>query len=106
MCRLFALLVILCLALGAQTPDTATIHGQVVDQSRAGIPGVQVTARNILTNLERTAQTDASGKFAIAGLPVAGSYDITAAKEGFAEARLSNATLAGGTTADVTLQLN
>src|ERR1700719_5430832 len=100
MCRLFALLVFVCLALNAQTPDTATIHGQVLDQSHAGIPGVQVTARNILTNLERTAQTDASGKFTIAGLPVAGSYDVTAAKEGFAEARLNNTTVAGGTAAD------
>jgi len=106
MSRSFTFLVVLCLALCAQTPDTATIHGQVVDQSHAGIPAVQVTAKNTLTNLERTAQTDASGKFTIAGLPVAGNYDLTAVKEGFAEARLINTTLAGGTTADIKLQLN
>jgi hypothetical protein len=97
---------VLCVALPAQTPDTATIHGRVVDPSQAGIPGAHVTARNTQTGLARTAQTDASGKFTIAGLPVAGNYDITAVKEGFAEARLKNTMLAGGTRADVNLQLD
>jgi hypothetical protein len=35
--------------LRAQTPDTATIHGQVVDQSHGAVAGVLVTARNTLT---------------------------------------------------------
>jgi hypothetical protein len=94
------------LSLRAQTPDTATIHGQVVDQSRGAVAGVLVTARNTLTGLQRTAPTDTSGNFSLAGLPIAGRYDITAGKPGFAEARLSGVTLAGGTTADVNLQLD
>jgi hypothetical protein len=90
----------------AQTPDTATIHGQVVDQSRGAVGGVLVTAKNALTGLERAVETDTSGNFSLAGLPIAGSYDITAGKPGFAEARLSDVTLAGGTTADLNLQLD
>ena len=105
-----ALLTVLALAFSlgvrAQTPDTATIHGQVVDQSRGAVAGVLVTARNTLTELERAVETDTSGHFSLAGLPIAGRYDITAGKLGFAEARLSDVTLAGGTTADLNLQLN
>jgi hypothetical protein len=93
-------------SLGAQTPDTATIHGRVTDPSRSAVAGVQVKLINKLTGLERTAQTDDAGNFSSAGLPVAGDYDVVATKSGFAEARASHVTLAGGTTAEVDLQLN
>src|ERR1039458_2779125 len=62
----------------AQTPDTATIQGQVTDPSRAAVPGVRVAARNQQTGLERTALTDGAGNYSLAGLPVAGSYQIAA----------------------------
>ncbi|MGA2260628.1 MAG: TonB-dependent receptor [Acidobacteriota bacterium] len=93
-------------ALMAQTPDTATIHGRVVDQRSAGVAGVQITVTNTQTGLQRTGQTDDSGYFSLAGLPVAGSYKITADKQGFAQANLNDVTLAGGTSADIGLQLN
>jgi hypothetical protein len=90
----------------AQTPDEATLRGQVVDQTHAAVPRVQVTATNTLTKLKRTVQTDESGNYSIAGLPISGSYDIVAAKAGFAEMKPTTVTLAGGTTAAVDLQLN
>jgi hypothetical protein len=99
-------LFVLGLCLSAQTPDTATIRGHVVDQTRAGIPGVQVTAKNAQSGLERATQTDETGRFSLAGLPISGKYEITAKKSGFAEARLNDVTLAGGTTADVNLLLS
>ena len=92
--------------LRAQTPDTAIVHGQVVDQSHGGVGGVAVTLKNTQTGLERATQTDASGNFSLAGLPVAGAYDLTASKPGFADAQLKAVTLQGGTTADLNLQLN
>ncbi len=64
---------------------------------------VQVTLSNAV--LKRSAQTDDSGNYSIAGLPI-GSYDVVASKQGFAEMKPVNVTLAGGTTADVDLQLN
>src|ERR1700682_3069563 len=103
------LAVLLCaffLHLAAQTPDTATIHGQVVDQTHSAVAGAQVTVKNTQTGYERTAQTDSSGVFSLPGLSIAGQYDIAASKPGFAEAHLGGMTLAGGTTADVNLQLN
>ena len=93
------------LTLLAQTPDTAAIHGQITDQSRAALAGVRVTVKNTQTGLERSAESDASGAFALGGLPVAGRYDLTAAKENFADARLDNLTLAGGTTAELSLEM-
>src|SRR5271157_4268984 len=102
----FALLLAGSLALSAQTPDTATIHGRVVDQSHAAVAGVEVTVTNSQTDLKRTAQTESSGDFSISGLPVSGSYTISAAKQGFATARLDKVEVSGGGSADVSLQLN
>ena len=106
MSRLSFLALVLALRLPAQTPDTATIHGQVVDQSRAPVAGVHISAKNAQTGLDRTAQSDSSGNFSMAGLSVAGDYNITASKDGFAEANLKAVTLAGGATAELNLQLN
>jgi hypothetical protein len=97
----------MCAVVGfAQTPDTATLQGQVTDTSHAVVPGVEVTVKNSQTGLTRSVKTGDSGKFSVAGLPVAGSYHITAGKQGFAEAHVNNLTLVGGTTANVNLQLN
>src|SRR5438270_8718434 len=67
----------------AQTPDTATIFGQVLDPTHAGIAGAQIAAMNVVSGIKRTVMTDAAGHFSIAGLPVTGSYTLTASKPGF-----------------------
>ena len=90
----------------AQTPDTATVHGHVVDQSHAGVSGVSVTITNVQSGLKRTAQTDSAGDFSVAGLPIAGAYTITASKGNFADATLNGVTLTADTAADLNLQLN
>src|SRR3989442_221691 len=100
------LLTVFVLTIAAQTPDTATINGHVVDQTHAGVAGVDVTVRNALTGLERKARTDDVGAFAVSGLPVAGEYAISAAKQGFTNTDLNGVALKGGTTAAITLQLN
>ena len=105
MSRLILLTCLLALAATAQTPDTATLRGSVIDQTKAAVPMVQVSATNTVTGLKRTAQTDDSGNYSIAGLPV-GTYDVAAGKQGFAEMKPASVTLAGGTTVNVDLQLN
>src|SRR5260370_37782213 len=99
-CLLFASVVF------AQPPDTATIQGQVTDPSRAAVPAVHIAAKNQESGLERTAVTDAAGNYSLPGLPVAGAYEITAAKQGFADAEVKDVTLAGGATAGINLPLN
>ncbi len=96
----------LSILLSAQTPDTATIHGRVTDASHAAVAGVAVKVTSAVSDVDRSAQTDGSGNFSITGLPIAGTYTITANKAGFSEARLADVTLAGGTTANLTLQLS
>src|SRR5579871_112580 len=99
-------IVCLVVSLSAQPPDTATIRGQVTDPSHAAVPGVQITVKNADIGLERTAQSDASGNFSLPGLPINGKYELTANKPGFADSHVSDVTLAGGTTAEINLQLN
>ena len=90
----------------AQTSDTATLHGHIVDQSHAPMAGVQVRVANSLTGTVRTTPTDAAGDFTLAGLPVGPNYRITADKEGFTQARVNSFTLSGGTTADINLEMS
>ena len=80
-CRTIFLFGLLSTALLGQTPDTAGIHGHIVDQSRAAVPGVAVTFGSTLTSLKRVAQTDVQGDFTIGALPGGASYNITASKE-------------------------
>lgn len=90
----------------AQTPDTATIRGQILDANGRAIPSVEITVFNRQTELKRELQTNGNGNFSAAGLPVAGTYRITAAKAGFQNGQLDNVTLAGGTNATLRMQLN
>ena len=90
----------------AQTPDTATIHGHVVDASHAPVAGVAITVSNTQTNLQRKTNTDSDGNFSLAGLPIAGKYNLDAAKQGFAGSHVEDLTLAGGATVDLNLQLS
>ena len=64
------------LSIGAQTPDTATLSGQVQDSTHAAVVHASVSVTNQLTGLERTTQTDDKGEFRLSGLPVAGSYVV------------------------------
>jgi hypothetical protein len=101
-----ALFGLLSTALLAQTPDTATIHGHILDQSRAAVSGAEVILTKAGSPLRRTAQTDQRGDFTITSLPVDGNYTIAATKAGFAPAKQAGIALEGGAAADIGIQLN
>ena len=68
----------------AQTQiTTGVLQGTVTDASGAVMPGVDVEARNVETNLSRTAVTDRDGRFVILQLPP-GRYTATFKISGFA----------------------
>jgi hypothetical protein len=94
------------LKLVAQTPDTASLRGQVVDQSRAVVASAEITATNSITKAERSTHSDPSGYFSLEGLPIAGTWSVSASKPGFAGAHREDLILEGGTAAHITLQLN
>jgi hypothetical protein len=106
-CAPLALLVLiasLTVTFFAQTPDTVTVRGRVLDPAGARIPGVTITLTNNATAAGRNATSNASGFFTFSGLPV-GTYTLTTQKEGFAETT-QQLKLAGGRTAELELQLN
>ena len=94
------------ISLLAQTPDTATLNGLVIDQTRSAIPDVQVTIVNHLTGSRIAATSDRSGRFSQAGLSIAGTYSLVASKQPFAPASLDGIGLSGGVTANVTVNLS
>ena len=106
MCASIIASLFFALALPAQTPDTATIRGQVVDSSRAAVQGALVTINNKLNGVQQKVTTNDTGSFVFAGLPPADSYQVTADKTGFAEAQSSNISLEAGTAAEINLELN
>ncbi len=71
---------------------TALVQGRVVDASGAPAQGATITAHHTATGLERSAQSDASGAYRIAALPV-GSYEIRAELSGFITQARSGITL-------------
>jgi hypothetical protein len=103
-CRLAILIAVFSLGLLAQTPDSVSVRGRIVDPSGAAIPGVQVRITSQLTSTTRTTTSDASGFFSLSGWK-AGSYTLQAHQQGFADVT-RELTLAGGRTADIKLQLN
>src|SRR5215470_14921618 len=104
MLRTSLVLFILAVFSVAQTPDSATIRGKILDQTRAAISGVDVKVKSTSTAFERTATSDSTGTFSLSGLPV-GSYTLTVHKQGFGDVS-RELTLVGGTTADLKLQMN
>lgn len=104
---LMALAIVAVPAIGrAQTPDTSTLRGRVLDQSGAAIVGATVTAANEATGLRRTARTGSDGVYTIAGLPLTGYYTITAEMSGFASKDVGNVELRGGEIASVDVTLS
>jgi len=86
----------LSLPASAQTQiTTAVIEGDVVDSSGAALPGVTIEVKNADTNLTRTAQSDAGGRFLVAQLPP-GRYTATFTLTGFAPRVFENAVVTVG----------
>jgi Outer membrane receptor proteins, mostly Fe transport len=60
----------------------ATVTGVVTDPGQAVMPAVNITIRNVDTNIARTMQTNQEGYFTFTSLPP-GIYELIAEKEGF-----------------------
>lgn len=72
--------------------SVGTISGTVWDQSRAGIPGATVTARNQGTGAVREAVTDVQGRYSMPLLPI-GTYTVSASMAGFQTQERTNVLL-------------
>ncbi len=61
---------------------TGSISGSVTDETKAIMPGVTLTVRNVETGLERTQTSDAEGRYRVLSLGP-GSYELRAELQGF-----------------------
>ena len=91
-------LVLICFIAACALPgsaQTATLRGQVNDETGAIIPGAKVSLTGP-SGLRRTATADNSGSYSFAGLP-AGDYSVLASAPELAQALAARITLKGGT---------
>jgi hypothetical protein len=102
---LFSLALACSCVLAAQTPDTVTLQGTVSDISHASVAQAQITVKNETTGLVRSADSDSSGHFILAGLPIAGAYTISVEKAGFAPAETAHVRFTGGSSAVLGFEL-
>src|SRR5262245_15328305 len=91
----FGLAILLFISISALAQSTATLQGTVTDQSGAILSNARVIVRNQATGLERTVQTDSSGNYQVAALPV-GIYRIEVQAQGFTPQVATDLTLEVG----------
>ena len=86
--------------------STASINGVVRDTTGSVVPDTSVVLRNVDTNVEMRATSNASGNYVFLNVPV-GRYTIEASKQGFSTNRVEPFTLTVNQTAtfNVTLQV-
>ncbi|MCS7024609.1 MAG: TonB-dependent receptor [Bryobacteraceae bacterium] len=80
------------------------ISGLVLDVRQASVPGAKVVAESQALGLQRTAQSDAEGRYAIPDLPI-GKYTVTAEAPGFASQQAPEVTVTVGASVQVDFRL-
>jgi hypothetical protein len=78
-----------------QTVDYASVSGRVTDASGAVVPGADVTARQLETNIVTSSVTDGEGRYRFPYLKV-GPYDVSVRLSGFREATRRVTVTVGG----------
>jgi hypothetical protein len=76
------LLVCILFAIAAFAQTTGSLQGNVTDSSGAAIPGAKVIVKNAAMGVERHVQTNASGEYEVAALPL-GIYTVEVQSEKF-----------------------
>ncbi len=89
----------------AQSPNTAALVVEVVDQSGAVVSGAQVSVVNADTGTTREAVSGDDGSVTLPALSIAGTYKISVSKTGFTAENTGDMTLRAGETATVHVKL-
>jgi hypothetical protein len=90
--RSTALFVSVCAGIASAQISTATLEGTVTDPSGSLVAGATVTAKNLGTQVARSAITGSSGDYTIPNLPVA-HYSVTVTVAGFKTYNVSDVEL-------------
>jgi hypothetical protein len=102
--RVAAVLLALTWPTGAIAQQNATVVGTVVDESKAVLPGVTVTATDLATGRVLTAMSSERGEYRLQNMPP-GKYSIAAELSGFGTVKIPEIELLVGQNATVPLQL-
>ena len=92
------------IAFGQAQSNAADLQGVVRDANGAVVKGATVTARNLGTNISRTAITNDEGAYQLINLPP-GDYEVAASAQGFSKAVIPSVTLTVGQRADLDIPL-
>ncbi|MFZ0993870.1 MAG: carboxypeptidase regulatory-like domain-containing protein, partial [Candidatus Sulfotelmatobacter sp.] len=102
------LLLVVCvggaLPLWSQSASSGTVSGVVADQSNAVVAGATITLTDTATNISRTANSNATGRYFFADV-TPGTYSLTVAKAGFATTKTENQIVQVGVNLTVNLAL-
>jgi hypothetical protein len=105
---LYLTLVLTALALalpGTALAQTASIAGEVTDETGGVLPGVTVTATDDAAGAPRTVVTDGQGLYTITALAAPGTYVVEFTLPGFSTVRREGVELATGFTANIDAQM-
>src|SRR6185437_2756863 len=104
--RIVCLIVVASAGLYAQSTNSQQISGQILDSSGAAVPTATVKVTSADTGLSRSVQSNESGYYSTADLPI-GSYEISAEAPGFKKAVVTNVKLSVNEkrTANLTMEL-
>ncbi len=91
-------------ALAQSQITTGAIQGTVADPNGAVVPDAKVEVKNVDTNLTKTVDSDADGRFVFLQLP-SGRYQLTVAKQGFATLVQTDINLTVGQTLSLNLSM-
>ncbi|WP_348267915.1 carboxypeptidase regulatory-like domain-containing protein [Edaphobacter sp. DSM 109919] len=82
----------------------ANLLGTVTDQTKASVPGATVTITEVKSGASKTTQTNASGNYDFEAIQP-GTYEVTAAEQGFKQAKTENVSVVVNTSVRVDLTL-
>jgi hypothetical protein len=82
----------------------ANLLGTVTDQTRASVPGATVTIIEVNSGATKTTQTNASGNYDFEAIQP-GTYEVTAAGQGFKQAKTENVSVVVNSSVRVDLTL-
>ncbi|MFY9910765.1 MAG: carboxypeptidase-like regulatory domain-containing protein, partial [Candidatus Sulfotelmatobacter sp.] len=102
------LLLVVCLActlpVWAQSTSSGTVAGTITDPSGAVVAGATVSLTDTATNVNRTATTNAAGRYYYADV-TPGTYSVSVAKAGFSTAKAEHEVVQVGVALTVNLAL-
>ena len=85
LCAAFVFIfLVFSLVAAAQSGESSSVNGTVVDSSGAVVPGAVVEIQNPVSHFDRSVTTDKLGKFTIPNVPF-NPYHLTVSGRGFAE---------------------